>query len=52
VSGDELLGLMQIALGELSARICPAGDPNQDNTITVDEVLAAVNSASAGCPPK
>ena len=49
VAVDELLRLVNIALGHLAVTECPAGDNNGDRTITVDEILSAVNNALRGC---
>jgi hypothetical protein len=51
VTVDELLTVVNIALGHASASTCSAGDPNQDQEITVDEILSAVNNALHGCGP-
>jgi hypothetical protein len=51
VGVDELMILVNIALGNTAAAACSAGDVSQDGQITVDEILAAVNSALDGCPP-
>jgi hypothetical protein len=42
--------MVNIALGNLPASTCAAGDANHDGEITVDEILAAVNKALNGCP--
>jgi hypothetical protein len=49
VTIDELIRLVNIALGNLPPN-CPAGDLDQNGTITIDELVAAVNSALNGCP--
>ena len=46
---DEILTMVNIALGDAAATTCPAGDANDDNEITVDEILTAVNNALNGC---
>src|SRR5262249_17903016 len=46
---DELLNLVNIALGNASISNCKAGDGNGDGEITIDEILATVNKALAGC---
>ena len=48
VTVDELLTLVNIALGNLPVTTCEAGDANHDNEITIDEILAAVNNALIG----
>jgi len=49
VTIDELLTLVNIALGDAPVTTCEAGDANHDNQITIDEILAAVNHALVGC---
>jgi hypothetical protein len=50
VTVDELLTMVNIALGNTNVSTCPAGDANHDNEITVDEILTAVNNALTACP--
>lgn len=50
VTVDELLAMVNIALGGGAASVCPAGDLNDSNSITVDEILTGVNAALSGCP--
>jgi hypothetical protein len=50
VTVDEILVLVNIALGRTDLVGCIAGNRNADVEITVDEILAAVNSALSGCP--
>jgi hypothetical protein len=50
VTVDEILTMVNIALGNADVSACMAGDPNHDGQITVDEILAAVNNALNGCP--
>ncbi|MFI5398293.1 MAG: hypothetical protein ACHQ9S_22375 [Candidatus Binatia bacterium] len=49
VTVDEILTMVNIALGNVSLSACLAGDANGDRRITVDEILAAVNRALTGC---
>ena len=49
VSVDELITMVNIALGNTPASACMAGDANGDGEITVDEIIAAVSNALAGC---
>jgi hypothetical protein len=49
VTIDELLTLVNIALGSVPVANCEAGDSNHDMHITVDEILSAVNNALNGC---
>ena len=50
VGVDEVVTLVNIALGDAVIGTCAAGDLSQDGQITVDEILAAVNRALNGCP--
>lgn len=50
VTVDELLRLVNIALGTISPRDCRIGDRNGNGEVTVDEILAAVGRALNGCP--
>jgi archaellum component FlaG (FlaF/FlaG flagellin family) len=50
VTVDEILTMVNIALGNASITACEAGDANGDSQITVDEILTAVNNALNGCP--
>jgi hypothetical protein len=49
VTIDEILTLVNIALGNRPVADCPTGDANGDHQITVDEILRAVNNALNGC---
>jgi hypothetical protein len=49
VTVDELLTMVNIALGNAGVGTCEAGDANHDSQITVDEILTAVNNALNGC---
>ena len=49
VTVDELLTLVNIALGEAAVGTCLAGDANHDMQITIDEILAAVHNALSEC---
>jgi hypothetical protein len=50
VTVDEILTMVNIALGDTPVTMCDAGDANHDGHITVDEIITAVNSALTGCP--
>ena len=50
VTVDELLTLVNIALGNADISTCLPGDANHDMQITIDEILTAVNNALNGCP--
>jgi len=49
VTVDELLTMVNIALGTTNVSQCAAGDANGDHQITIDEILTAVNNALNGC---
>jgi hypothetical protein len=49
VTIDELLVMVNIALGNVAVQSCTPGDANGDGRVTVDEILAAVNNALNGC---
>jgi hypothetical protein len=49
VTVDELVTMVNIALGTAGIAQCPAGDSSGEGLITVDEILTAVNNALNGC---
>src|ERR1700687_5565534 len=49
VTIDDLVTMVNVALGLATLSACPAGDADGSGTITVDEIIVAVNSALAGC---
>jgi hypothetical protein len=49
VTVDEILTMVNIALGNTGVSSCSAGDANHDGQITVDEILTAVNNALNAC---
>jgi hypothetical protein len=49
VTIEELVLMVNVALGQRLASVCTAGDRNADGQVTVDEVVAAVNAALQGC---
>lgn len=49
VTVDEVLAMLNIALGVVDPSTCPAGDSNGDVIIQVDEILRAVTNALEGC---
>jgi YVTN family beta-propeller protein len=51
VGADELLILVNIALGAAATTRCVVGDVDGSGDITIDEILLAVNNALLGCPP-
>jgi hypothetical protein len=49
VTVDELVRMVNIALGSQVIGECLAGDANRDGEITIDEIISGVNSALNGC---
>jgi len=49
VTVDEILTMVNIALGIASPSRCTAGDVNHDDRIEVDEILTGVSNALYGC---
>jgi hypothetical protein len=49
VTVGDIITMVDIALGNTAVSECQAGDANGDGTITVDEILKAVNNALNGC---
>jgi hypothetical protein len=49
VTVEEIVSMVNIALGNASLPLCSAGDRNGDQQITVEEILSAVNGALDGC---
>jgi hypothetical protein len=50
VTVDEILTMVNIALGNVELSTCEDGDGNGDGQITIDEILTAVNHALTACP--
>jgi hypothetical protein len=50
VTVNELITMVNIALGTAQLPTCSAGDTNGDATITVNEIIGAVNNALNSCP--
>jgi hypothetical protein len=50
VAVNELVLGVNMALGRLSLQQCPIFDGNQDEQVSVNELVAAVANALAGCP--
>jgi len=50
VSINELILAVNISSGSAQLSACPAADRNRDGTVTIDELIAAVNNAANGCP--
>jgi hypothetical protein len=49
VTVNELITMVNIALGTANVSLCATGDTNGDGTITVNEIVAGVNNALNGC---
>ena len=49
VTVDELVTLVNIALGNMPESMCSLGDVNEDHQIDISEILQAVNNALYGC---
>lgn len=49
VTVDEVILLVNVALGHSTSDACTPGDVNADGEITVDEIVAATNRALDGC---
>ena len=49
VTVNEILTLVNIALGNAGVSACSAGDTNHDGMISISELVAAVNQALNGC---
>ena len=52
VTVNDLVVLVNIALGNTPVDACLAGDTNGDGTIEITEILVAVNHALLGCGPE
>jgi hypothetical protein len=49
VTVDEILTMVNIALGNVQVSTCEGGDADGDGQISIDEILRAVNNAMNGC---
>jgi hypothetical protein len=49
VTVDEIVLLVNAALGVASVSVCTRGDASSDDEITIDEIVSAVNAALRGC---
>jgi hypothetical protein len=49
VTVEEIVRMVNIALGSATVDQCRAGDVDGNGEITIDEIIAAVNRALAGC---
>jgi len=50
VTVDEIITLINIAVGNALLTACAAGDADRNGEISVDEIIAAVGNALNGCP--
>ncbi|MFQ5667762.1 MAG: hypothetical protein ACE5I7_15220 [Candidatus Binatia bacterium] len=50
VTVNELISMVNVALGNTDISACTAGDQNGDGMITINEIISAVNNALGGCP--
>jgi len=50
VTVDDLLAMVNVALGTTGLGTCGAGDANRDGSIAVDDILTAVQHALNACP--
>ncbi|MDX2167970.1 MAG: hypothetical protein SF182_12925 [Deltaproteobacteria bacterium] len=50
VTVNEIITLVNIALGDESIDVCPNADVNGDGTVPIGEIIAAVQAALNGCP--
>jgi hypothetical protein len=50
VTVNELIIMVNIALGNQTVSACLAGDADQSGDITINEIITAVNNALNGCP--
>jgi hypothetical protein len=49
VGVDEIITMVNVALGNADVSACRAGDSSSDGEITIGEIIAAVNNALGGC---
>lgn len=50
VTVDEIITMVNIALGAAALPACPAADGNGDGQVAIDDIIGAVNNALSGCP--
>ena len=51
VTVNEIISMVNIALGSAPLSSCPVGDADGSGDITINEIIAAVNNALGVCPP-
>lgn len=49
---DEILRLVNVALGLRPLADCPVGDSDGDGSIAINDIIAAVGHALNGCPQR
>jgi hypothetical protein len=49
VTVNELIAMVNIALGNAALSACPVGDVNANGAIEINEIITAVNNALNGC---
>jgi hypothetical protein len=49
VTVDEILSMVNVALGNAAVCTCETGDANGNGQVTIDEILTAVSNALNGC---
>jgi hypothetical protein len=50
VTVDELVITVGIARGQLRLNLCQAADADGDDSLTIDELVSAVDRSLHGCP--
>jgi hypothetical protein len=50
VTVNELIAMVNIALGNAQLSTCPVGDADGSGDITVNEIITAVGYALSSCP--
>ena len=50
VTVDDIITMVNIALGATPISACPAGDPDHTGMISVNNIVTAVNNSLTGCP--
>jgi len=50
VTVDDVIKMVNIALGNANLSTCPAGDANGDGDITIEEIIRAVRNLLTECP--
>jgi Ca2+-binding EF-hand superfamily protein len=50
VTVDDVITMINIALGNMDISACTAGDADGDGTITIEELIRAVDNLLSDCP--